>query len=192
MNYLAHFYLSGESHGLLIGNFIADAVKGNALNDYNDEIREGIVMHRRIDHYTDTHPVTGRSKVILRPEFNHYSAVIIDVFYDHFLAKNWNEFSGESLADYSQRIYRFLEDKSHHFPEKPKYMLPFMKQHDWLMAYAHVEGVRRVLTGMSRRTKFESKMELAADALVRNYADFEADFREFFPQLVAHTEAYRR
>lgn len=191
MNFLAHLYLAGNEPDLLVGNFIADAVKGNALNDYSDGIRRGIVMHRNIDHFTDTHPVTTRSKNLLREEFNHYSGVIVDVFYDHFLAKNWHEFSKEPLADYSQRIYRFLGERQHEFPERPRTMLPFMTQHDWLMAYSEIEGIHRVMTGMSRRVRHESKMEQSAAALVRYYDFFEKDFREFFPELIAHTEHFR-
>lgn len=192
MNYLAHFYLSGNREHLLLGNFIADAVKGKSLEAFSDELREGIRMHRDIDFYTDNHPVTSRSKDRLRAGFNHYSGVIIDIFYDHFLARNWNEFSEEPLKLYSQRIYALLEKHQAEFPERPRHMLPFMKSHDWLMAYTEIEGIRRVLAGMSRRVRPGSKMEMATDALVKDYALFEKDFREFFPDLVAHTEHYRK
>jgi acyl carrier protein phosphodiesterase len=192
VNYLAHFYLSGTHEHLLLGNFIADAVKGKQLESFSDELQQGIRMHREIDFYTDTHPVTSRSKARLRETFNHYSGVIVDIFYDHFLARNWKEFSDEPLNEYSQRIYALLEKHSAEFPERPRHMLPFMKDHDWLMAYTEIEGIRRVLSGMSRRAKFESKMELATDALIKEYDLFEKDFRDFFPDLVAHTEKYRR
>jgi acyl carrier protein phosphodiesterase len=191
MNYLAHFYLSGSDENLLLGNFIADAVKGKQLEAFSDELQRGIRMHREIDFYTDTHPVTSRSKDRLRAEFNHYSGVIVDIFYDHFLAKNWSEYSKEQLPEYSQRIYSLLELHAEKFPERPRHMLPFMKNHDWLMAYTQIEGIRRVLNGMSKRVKFESKMEFATDVLVKEYSFFEADFREFFPQLVLHTEVFR-
>lgn len=191
MNFLAHFYLSGPHEHLLLGNFIADSIKGNQLEGYSDELQRGIRMHRSIDFYTDTHAVTSRSKDRLRADFNHYSGVIIDVFYDHFLAKNWNEFSNEPLPVYSQRIYSLLELHSEKFPDRPKDMLTYMKRHDWLMAYSEVEGIRTVLTGMSKRVKYESKMELAADALEKEYALFENDFREFFPELISHTELFR-
>lgn len=191
MNYLAHFYLSGTHEHLLLGNFIADAVKGKQLEAFSDELQEGIRMHREIDFYTDTHPVTSRSKARLREQFNHYSGVIIDIFYDHFLARNWSEFSDEPLPEYSQRIYSLLGRHASEFPERMQHMLPFMKKNDWLMAYTEIEGIRRVLTGMSRRAKFESKMELAADALEKDYPLFEKDFRDFFPDLVRHTEKYR-
>jgi acyl carrier protein phosphodiesterase len=191
MNYLAHFYLSGEREHLLLGNFIADAVKGSSLEGFSSELKEGIRMHREIDFFTDNHPVTSGSKSLLRAEFNHYSGVIVDIFYDHFLARNWKEFSDEPLDRYSQRVYALLEKHEAEFPDRPRHMLPFMKNHDWLMAYTEVEGIRRVLTGMSRRVRPGSKMEMAADALVKNYARFEKDFREFFPQLIQHTEKYR-
>lgn len=191
MNYLAHFYLSGTHEHLLLGNFIADSVKGKQLEAFSDKLQEGIRMHREIDFYTDTHPVTSRSKARLREKFNHYSGVIVDIFYDHFLARNWQEFSEEPLKDYSQRIYSLLEKHVAEFPEKPRRMLPFMKAHDWLVTYTEVEGVRQVLTGMSRRAKYDSKMELAADALEKDYKLFEKDFRDFFPDLVAYTAKYR-
>ncbi|MDQ3110593.1 MAG: ACP phosphodiesterase [Bacteroidota bacterium] len=191
MNYLAHFYLSGTKEHLLLGNFIADAVKGKQLEAFSHELQQGIRMHREIDFYTDTHPVTLRSKARLRDQFNHYSGVIVDIFYDHFLARNWPEFSAEPLPEYSQRIYSILDLHIAEFPERPRHMLPFMKNHDWLMAYTKLEGIRRVLSGMAHRAKFESKMELATDALEKDYALFEKDFRDFFPDVVGHTAGYR-
>lgn len=191
MNYLAHFFLSGNSPDLLIGNFIADSVKGKQPDLYPPGIREGILMHRSIDHFTDTHPITARSRARLRARFNHYSGVITDIFYDHFLARNWKTYSEEPLPVYAERIYTFLELHAESFPDEPRYMLPFMKKHNWLMAYSEIEGVRNVLTGMSRRTRFESGMEHAADALVEGYADFEQDFFDFFPEIVVYTERYR-
>ena len=192
MNYLAHFFLSGNKENLILGNFIADSVKGEQIESYPEDIRVGIKMHREIDFFTDTHAVTSRSKDLLRKEFNHYSAVILDVFYDYFLAKNWNEFSDETLEDYSERIYSLLEKNTEKFPDGPRMILPFMKKNNWLVSYSQIEGIRKVLTGMSRRTKFESKMELAADALEKNHDLFECDFREFFPQLVLHTADFRK
>ncbi len=192
MNYLAHFYLSGSHEHLILGNFIADSVKGKQMEAYSGELQKGIRMHRAIDFYTDTHPITSRSKDRLRAEFNHYSGVIVDIFYDHFLAKYWNEFSKEPLPEYSQRIYSLLEAHSEKFPEHPRYMLPFMKKHDWLMAYKDVKGIRIVLAGMAQRVKSNSKMEKATDALQKDYDLFEEDFRKFFPELILHTEEFRK
>lgn len=192
LNYLAHFLLAGESQGLLIGNFIADSVKGNKFLDYPEEIREGIIMHRAIDHFTDTHPVAARTRKRLHGEFRHYAAVILDVFYDHFLAANFEAHGPEPLPDYSRRIYQMLESQAEVFPEKSRFILPFMIRHDWLMAYQEIEGINRVLTGMARRTTFVSGMENAADALRRDYDAYREDFEEFFPQVLAFTESYRK
>ncbi|HEU4717652.1 MAG TPA: ACP phosphodiesterase [Bacteroidia bacterium] len=191
MNFLAHFYLSGTNENLLSGNFIADAVKGSDLSAFPEGIREGIIMHRQIDHFTDRHPVVMKSIKRLRPDFHHYSPVITDIFFDHFLATNWNEYSEEPLAGYAARTYAILEKYVDVFPEKSKRILPFMKQHDWLTIYSRVEGVHNVLTGMSRRTTFDSGMERAAEALVRDYDAFGDDFRKFFPDIIAHTQKFR-
>jgi acyl carrier protein phosphodiesterase len=191
MNYLAHFYLSGDQEHLLIGNFIADSVKGKQIELFANDWQRGITMHRNIDFFTDTHAITSRSKDRLRAEFNHYSGIIVDVFYDHFLAKNWNEFSREPLENYSERIYSLLEKHTENFPERPRTMLPFMKKHNWLKSYSEIEGIRHVLSGMSRRVREGSKMEMATHALEKNYDAFEKDFREFFPQLILFTEDFR-
>jgi acyl carrier protein phosphodiesterase len=191
MNFLAHFYLSGNDTGLLQGNFLADAVKGKKHLEYSAEIQKGILMHRFIDHYTDTHAVTERTKARLRPEFHHYAPVIVDVFYDHFLAINWKQYSEIPLTEYAQMIYSKLEENSDVFPEKSKHILKYMKMHDWLNAYATVEGIGVVLTGMSRRTPYVSGMENGAAALRKDYDACEKDFKEFFPELISATVSYR-
>lgn len=191
MNHLAHFYLSGNNDQILAGNFIADAVKGKQVELFSGDLKKGILMHRQIDFFTDHHPVTSRSKDLLRGEFNHYSGVILDVFYDHFLAKNWKEFSAEPLEDYAQRIYSVLQSQSGNFPERPGVMLEYMRKNNWLVAYSEIDGIRKALTGMSQRTKFNSKMEFATDFLIRDYNLFEKDFREFFPEIILHTTEFR-
>jgi acyl carrier protein phosphodiesterase len=117
--------------------------------------------------------------------------VVVDVFYDHFLAKEWDRFSEESLENYTRRIYNFLQQNTTSFPERSKQMLPFMITHDWLMAYRETEGIRRVLTGMSRRTKFDSGMEKAADDLEKNYELFSRDFEDFFPDVIGFAKDFR-
>lgn len=142
-------------------------------------------MHRFIDHFTDTHPVTERAKLKLRPRFHHYAPVVVDVFFDHFLAKNWRRYSNTPLDQYSQEIYDKLQAEGAMFPEKSRHILKYMRMHNWLGAYASVEGIGIVMQGMSRRTPFESRMETGAEALREHYADYEHDFDEFFPQLEA-------
>ena len=183
MNYLAHAYLSGEDEGILIGNFIADAVKGKTMNEYSDEVRRGIILHRFIDEFTDNHPLHKASRAKLHQRYGHYSGVLIDIFYDHFLAKNWQDYSKVSLEEYTDWLYKLLGDHRQILPERIQYMLKYMIPQNWLLNYAHFEGIGRVLRGMANRAKFESQMEHGVDELKLYYNEFEKEFRQFFPEL---------
>lgn len=188
MNYLAHAYLSGEDEEILIGNFIADAVKGKAVNDYSDNIRRGIILHRFIDEFTDNHPMHKASRAKLHKRYSHYSGVLVDIYYDHFLAKNWLEYSDTPLNDYTSWLYASLENNKAILPERINYMLQYMIPQNWLLNYAHLKGIDRVLKGMSNRTKFDSQMEHGVEELELYYAEFEHEFTEFFPELIDFTE----
>ena len=186
MNFLAHLYLSGKSEGLLIGNFIADAVKGKAHEKFPSPIQKGIILHRRIDVFTDSHPIVLQSCKRLWEKYRHYSPVIIDIFYDHFLAVDWINYSDVPLEKFAEACYRLMENNFEILPEKIKIMLPYMSKHNWLMNYAQVEGIRKTLTGMSRRTPFESGMETAVDSLIEYYPLFKIEFELFFVELKSY------
>lgn len=191
MNFLAHFYLSGNDTGLLQGNFIADAVKGKKYLEFSPEIQKGILMHRFIDHFTDTHPVTHETKVRLRPRFHHYAPVVVDVFFDHFLARKWSQYNATPLREYAQQIYNTLDSHSETFPDKSRHFLKYMRMYDWLSAYEQVEGIGEVMKGMSRRTPYESGMQHGAEALKEHYEEYQRDFDAFFPELIKATEHFR-
>ena len=190
MNFLAHIYLSGDDEELMIGNFIADFVKGNKKNDYPDRIKTGIELHRRIDDFTDHHPYTTLSKDRLRPKYGKYAGVIVDIYYDHFLARNFREYSPDELKSYSENTYRILNKHWDVLPEGVHYFLPFMIERNWLLNYASLEGIERALTGLSKRVSFENKMDESVRDLEEKYADFENDFRLFFPELRKYVESY--
>jgi acyl carrier protein phosphodiesterase len=183
MNFLSHLYLSGNSEGLIIGNFIADSVKGNAINDFPEDIRKGIILHRKIDSYTDSHPIVEQSKIRLREKYKKYASVIVDIYYDHYLAINWNDYSSENFYAYTQKIYLLIEQNKHHLPAKSAMFKKYMLEHNILSAYARLEGIEKVLIGMSRRTTFESNMEHAIKDLKEHYNLFENEFKLFFPEL---------
>lgn len=186
MNFLAHLFLSGENHQLRLGNFIGDFVKGKKMNTYSPEIIKGIKIHRDIDRFTDSHPIVKNSKIRLRPKYSHYSPVIVDIFYDHFLALHWSDYHQIPLMEYTESFYKSaLEDKDL-LPEAARNMLTFMQRDNWLFNYQYLEGIHRSLTGMSHRTSFESKMQEATEDLKKDYALYEADFRLFFPILTQH------
>lgn len=191
MNYLAHLYLSGDNADLLLGNFIADHLKGaDRRRDYPLSIRQGIALHRSIDTFTDAHAVVAESKTRVRAQFGKYAPVIVDVFYDHFLAANWQRYHDKPLPEYAKQTYDLLQHRFDELPAGAQHMLPFMRQHDWLSGYAHLAGIERVMGGMSRRSKFESRMHEAPALLVSAYPAFEAEFNRFFPDLQAHVAQF--
>ena len=186
MNFLAHLYLSGSNKKIMVGNFIGDFVKGKQINDFEADIKKGIQLHRAIDHFTDTHPIVRESKLRLRPEFRHYSPVIVDVFYDHFLAKDWGKYSRVPLMKFTKDFYMMIETFKTAIPSAVNHMLGYMKKNNWLYHYHLTEGIHRTLSGMARRTTFESKMEHSTKNLEQNYEDYRDEFHRFFPDLQAH------
>ena len=184
MNFLAHLYLSGNRTKIMVGNFIGDFVKGRNLNGrYEPEIVAGIEMHRAIDHFTDHHPMVAQSKDRLRPKYRHYSGVIVDVFYDHFLARNWNQYHDQLLPDFARRTYALIQEHNAILPNEVRQMLPYMIQGNWLVNYARVEGINRALSGMASRTPYKSLMEEATVDLEASYEEFKKEFATFFPIL---------
>ena len=170
----------------MIGNFIADAVKGKQYNSFAPEIARGILLHRKIDSYTDSHPIVDLSKQRLRPTYHKYSTVIIDILYDHYLAVNWKEYSDVPLPEYALNIYSVVKKYENILPQKSQLFMNYMIQDDILNAYAHLKGLEKVLIGMSHRTRFESNMNLAINEIKEHYNLFEAEFKAFFPHLQKH------
>lgn len=183
MNFLSHLYLSGDSEGLIIGNFIADSVKGSAFNLFSPEIKKGIVLHRKIDSFTDSHPIVEQSKQRLREKYKKYSSVIVDIYYDHYLASNWSYYSDVQLQKFIQEIYNIIKNNHAILPEKSVHFTKYMLQHNILFAYSKLEGIEQVLHGMARRASFESNMEYAIHDLKEHYSMFENEFKLFFPEL---------
>ncbi len=191
MNFLAHVHLSGNDHQMMIGNFIGDFVKGRDLVDQFDiQIAKGIELHRAIDDYTDSHDVVQTSKNRLRPKYRHYSGVIVDMFYDHFLAKNWNNYHDVPLEIFADQFYSILNKNVDILPPEVTRMMPYLIQGNWFLNYSKTEGLNRALTGMSRRTSFESKMDQAVADLVKHYPLFEKEFEDFFPQLMKFSKSW--
>jgi acyl carrier protein phosphodiesterase len=188
MNFLAHIYLSGDNDLIKIGNFMADGIRGKQFENYPSEIQKGIILHRFIDTYTDAHPVFRKSTKRLHEKYHHYAGVIVDVFYDHFLAKNWSNYSVESLVDFTNRFYESLRDNYDFLSERTKGMMPYMIEYNWLVSYQTVEGINRILTQMDGRTKNESKMRFASNELIEFYTEFEQEFITFFEDLRIHSK----
>jgi acyl carrier protein phosphodiesterase len=188
MNFLAHIYLSGKNDLLKIGNFMADSIRGNSYLEYPYELRKGILLHRYIDTFTDAHPIYRKSKHRLHEKYGHYSGVIMDIVYDHYLAKNWATYSDVSLEEYAATFYKLLQDNYDLLTEKTQKMLPSMIARNWLVSYASLEGLEMILFQMDYRTKHRVNMQEAIVEVKQFYDEFEKEFTLFFEELRKHCE----
>src|SRR5690554_103101 len=185
MNFLAHIYLSGNNELITIGNFIADGIRGNKYEGYPPEVQVGILLHREIDTFTDAHPIVRQSTKRLHENYSHYSGVIVDILYDHFLAKNWSTYSEVLLDIYVKNFYKLINSHYDILPDLNQKNMHYMITGNWLLNYAHIESIQEVLEGMNRRTKYVSGMHKATVELQAYYQEFEAEFSAFFEELIA-------
>ena len=191
MNFLAHLYLSGDDPEIMVGNFIGDFVRGrNVHEQFKHNIALGIELHRQIDEFTDHHDIVLESKKRLRGKYRHYAPVIVDVFYDHFLAIHWPTLHPQPLPDYASYAYAQLEKNRPLLPARVLQMMPYMIQGNWLVNYGTTEGIHRALSGMSTRTPYDSKMDEAIHDLEKYFKEFDNEFTLFFPQLKLMSESF--
>lgn len=188
MNFLAHILLSGDNDQIRIGNFMADAIKGKNYLNYPKYIKTGILLHRKIDAFTDMHPTVKTSKKRLHQRYKHYNGVIIDIFYDHFLAKNWDKYHIIALDIFTDQFYKLALTHKEIMPDKIQGMLPYMVRDNWLYNYRFLEGIEKVLQGMNRRTDNKSHMNLAVADLQEHYLALENDFTTFFEDISAFSK----
>lgn len=189
MNYLAHIYLSGDDKQLRIGNFIADSVRGKDFSAFPDRVADGIILHRHIDTFTDSHSTVKKSKDLIRSEYGHWSSVIVDLYYDHFLAHYWNDFHEDPLESFVQEFYKDLNDSHHYLPTKVQDFMPYLIEQNWLLSYASIEGISGIFHQMNRRTGNRSKMNFASIELEKYYNELERHFRSFMDDLQVYVES---
>lgn len=187
MNFLAHLYLSFEDPEIQIGNFIADQIKGKKTYAFTSGIQKGIQLHRAIDDFTDSHPIYKRSCKRIFKDQGHYSRVVIDIFYDHFLASLWETYSSVPLEEFSQQFYTLIDSRKNELPERTQYLLKYMIPNDWLGMYRSLEGLERIFKGMHHRSNYNSRMDASVILLKEQYEDFLNDFQLFFPELIKFT-----
>ena len=180
MNYLAHAYLSFNNPEVLVGNMISDFVKGKKKFDYPESIQNGIMLHRYIDTFTDTHEATKEAKEVFRPHYRLYSGAFVDVVYDHFLATDPTEFTESSLLDFSQQVYSTLDKQVHWLPERFALMFPYMKEHNWLFNYRTNWGTGKSLGGVVRRSAYLTESETAYQLFEQHYQLLQDCFRHFW------------
>jgi acyl carrier protein phosphodiesterase len=188
MNYLAHLYLSGESSEIKLGNFIGDYVKGNKYLQYPEGVAYGIQLHRYIDSFTDCHEDVRACKQLLKPGYGRFSGVLVDIFFDHFLASNWSEYSPVTLRQFAKQAHYVFLTNFFMLPMRVKQFLPFLIQHRRLESYSEKENLFQVLEIMSNRTSLPSNSAWAMEMLHQEYHQFESLFRSFFAELTSYVE----
>lgn len=188
MNYLAHLYLSGEDEPIMVGNFIGDYVKGKQYLKFPEKVQTGILLHRQIDWFTDTHPTAKDCAKRFKANYGRYSGIVTDVIFDHFLAVNWRKYSVYSLRQFSKNVHAVL--LSHHYllPIRVKLFLPFLIQHKRLESYAGLEGIWQSLAIMGRRTSLPEEADFAVRVLKKDYEEIEIEFEDFFAELLNFVE----
>lgn len=193
MNYLAHIRLAGDDPECLIGNFLGDFVKGRLPEDcYTPGIRRGIVMHRRIDAWTDSHELTRKCARLISPERRRWSRVILDIFYDHLLAVNWERYSDESLGDFLDRAYGIILGAADIFPEGSAARIITIIEDGWIEKYRSVSGLSLVFKGMSRRVRRKNPLSGSEQELVAHYDELNEHFNRFFPEIIEYAKCLEK
>jgi acyl carrier protein phosphodiesterase len=183
LNFLAHIYLSGDSREILIGNFIGDYVKGKHITGYPEEVKKGIMLHRNIDSFTDSHPITRSSKKIIAEKYGLYAGIIVDIYYDHFLSANWSMYSDLPLREYIHDRYSMLDSGYSIFPAGVRSWFPYFIKSNWLETYTSFSGLNMVFKRMSYRTSLPDHAEYAVDRLRQHYDLLEENFFDFFAEI---------
>jgi acyl carrier protein phosphodiesterase len=181
MNYLAHAVLSYNQPFILVGNMISDFIKGRQKLGYTVDVQKGINLHREIDTYTDAHPATATAKEIFRPWYRLYSAPITDIVYDHFVALDEENFPGDALLPFTQKVYRTLEEHTVHLPPHFLPVLTYMKAENWLYQYRTTEGIQKSLRGLVRRAAYIHDSTQAFTLFLAHYDELKACYDAFFP-----------
>lgn len=189
MNFLAHMILSCMDNELMIGNFLGDFISNKELDLFSEKIQEGVMLHRKIDSYSDNHKDVLKSVRRLRPSQAKYAPVVVDVFYDFILANNWSKFSGQSLEDFSNQVTEVLKYHQSVFPEHVRARTDRMIEARWLVDYAKPERLKMILGFLDKRSSFPSAMADAVASYNKDYESYEEDFLKFFPDIISHVES---
>ena len=184
MNFLAHLQLSGNNNQIKIGNFIGDAIKGKNHQNYKPEIQKGILLHRKIDYYTDRHNITKKLNTFFAPKYGKYAGIVVDIIYDYYLANNWNKYSNIDLESFISNTYRLLVINFRILPLKIKSYLPILIAKNRLLSYRSITGIENVLTTMAKYTSLPDEAQFAMEVLKNNNKYFQEQFLLFYDDIM--------
>jgi acyl carrier protein phosphodiesterase len=192
MNYLAHLLLAGDNPQHQLGGFIADFVRGQLTtlaSHYPGPVLKGIADHRKIDSFTDSHPVFYTSRMRVSPERRRVAGIIIDIAYDHFLSVHWDRFCATPRQEFISSAYRLLEENCDLLPERLRLIAPRMIDHDWLGSYRELRILGLAFDRMSQRMRRSNQLQGALVEVEREYQELENDFLRFFPAAMQFAES---
>jgi len=185
MNYLAHLFLSCEDEELLLGNFLADLVKNRYQKELSPRVLEGIQLHRKIDTFTDTHPLVLQGTRRLHQRHHKYAPVVIDIFYDYLLVENWQLYTDKNLNDFMLKVYNILSRRKEQIPKVFQAQISNMVQHNWLMSYTSIAGLEGTFERLKRRVSKQEYLENVVQSLEQEHDLLTQEFNQFFPDLIA-------
>ncbi len=194
MNYLAHLYLAGPEQEARLGALLGDFVFGRyALDDWGTLERREILIHRRIDRYTDDHPQVVAARRLFGHGRQRFAGIALDVYYDHCLARDWHRYADAPLDAFTASFYPYLLSRLDELPERLRRIAPLIAANDWLGSYRQRDNVDRAVTRIATRlSRNGERLVQCLDDLRQHQAQIDAGFEIFFPQLVAHVQALRR
>lgn len=175
----------------MFGNYIGDGVKGAQVRDYSEAVQRGVHFHRFIDSYTDTHDEVRASKKLFYATQAKFSGVVLDVLFDHLLAKNWKVHHDSSLGEFVARCYRIVGQRIDSMPTRSARFYGYMYAENILESYGTLDGIRQVFRGMDYRTRFDSNMVNSTEVFASHQAELEDRFGRFFPDLVAACQSWK-
>jgi acyl carrier protein phosphodiesterase len=182
MNYLAHLHLGGDAPAQLLGSLYGDFVKGPLAGQWPADIEAAIRLHRRIDVFTDSHPLQVQARQRFPAERRRYAGILLDIFFDHCLARNWADYAAEPLPYFTGRVYQVLKAEPR-LPERLALIVPRMAAQDWLGSYREFAVLEQVVAGIDRRLSRPGLLAGGMAELERLYQPLLEDFRQFYPEL---------
>lgn len=186
MNFLAHIYLSGDNDQIKVGNFIGDFIKGHQFMEYPTLIRKGILLHRNIDHFTDNSPIAHQAKLKFVPKFRHYSGIIVDMVYDHILAKEWHQYSCVEMEDFVNDFHNLVLNNMEYIPHELKINIPRLIKNQRLLKYRTIDGLENSLTAMTNYTSLPDYINYAINIVNDDYNFFSENFNRFFIKIIKY------
>ncbi len=189
MNYLAHLHLAHTAQSSLLGNILADFVRGNPTGLYEPDVVSGIYMHRSVDKATDSHPLVKQARALFSPDYRRVAPITLDLIWDHFLSLHWSKIEASiTLPEFVSMARNTIEPNLCHTPEKFQELNEYMWPQQWLTRYSQKDYIGKSLNGMASRRPKLSALSGSFDDFLLQYGQLEQIFFQFYPQMMSKAQ----